>query len=266
MNPVQKAISELKFRIPAPILQQAFTRPRFGQRPLPVSLDAAIREQVIDARVRVDCNLVGGTELVIPLDGVPFEMWDSYTWVYRIPSHLTQNRPITRVMSLTFGSPIQNGIALQGSSGNSSLLSAAAGVMSSQAPIPIISTAYLRLIGENTVLVQDSISLPNNIALRCVVENDPDFTQLRSTTVPHFCKLVELATKAYIHNTLTLEIGMGQLVGGAELGRFKEIVDGYADANELYETYLRETWQRVSIFDDTSSRERMLRSITGGQR
>lgn len=266
MNPVQKAISELKFRIPVPILQEAFTRNRFGQRPLPVGLDASIREQVIDARVRVDCNLVGGTELVIPLDGLPFEMWDPYTWIYRIPSHLVQNRKISQVMSLTFGTPVQNGIAMMGAPGTSSLLNAAAGVMASQAPIPIVSTAYLRLIGENTVLVQDSIALPTNIALRCVVENDPDFTQLRPTTVPHFCKLVELATKGYIYNTLTLEIGMGQLVGGAELGRFREIVDGYADANELYETYLRDVWQRVAIMDDTTSRERLLRSITGGQR
>lgn len=266
MNPVQKAIAELKFRIPVPILQEAFTRSRFGQRPLPVGLDASIRELVIDARVRVDCNLVGGTELAIPLDGLPFEMWDPYTWIYRIPSRMTQNRAISRVLSLTFGTPVQNGIALQGSTGNSSMLYAAAGVMASQAPIPIISTAYLRLIGENTVLIQDSIALPTNIALRCVVENDPDFTQLRPTTVPQFCKLVELATKAYIYNTLTLEIGMGQLVGGAELGRFREIVDGYADANELYETFLRDVWQKVSIFDDTTSRERMLRSIVGGQR
>lgn len=266
MNPIQKAIIDIKFKIPAEILNAAFIGREFGQRALPVSLDSQIREKVIEAKVRLDCDLVGGVEVLIPLISVVQEFVDPYTVVMRIPKNLTQNKNISRVVSMNIGTGQLSGAATMGLEGYSQSLDAAAGVMASQAAIPIISTAYVQLIAENTILVTDNMALPNNVHLRCYLENDADFTQLRSTTYPKFSKLVELATKAYIYNVLTIPVGQGLLVGGIELGRFREILDSYADSAELYETYLEETWKKVNILDDGMSRERHLRMIIGGHR
>lgn len=266
MNPIQKAIADVKFKIPLEILTAAFIHREFGKRPLPLTVDAMIRQKVIDERVRLDCDLVGGTEIAVPLTGVVPEYIDPYTVVYRIPKNLTQNRTISRVLSLGLGTGLAQNMLNSSYNGYSPMLNAAQGVMSAMLPIPIVSTANIRLIAENTILVTENISLPANTFLRCYVENDTDFSQLRSTTYHKFTKLVELATKAYIYNTLTISIGQAQLSGGQELGRFREIVDGYADANELYETFLQEEWRKVAIMDDAMSRERHLRIIVGGNR
>ena len=62
MNPITKALSELKFRIPKPILEKAFLpKKTWGglHHKTPVSLDYRIREAVIDARVMVGAQVRG---------------------------------------------------------------------------------------------------------------------------------------------------------------------------------------------------------------
>lgn len=267
MNPIQKAIMDVKYKIPPHILQAAFVHREFGHRPLPVDVDALIRDRVINARVMVDCNLVGGQQVVIPLSTVAPEYLDPRTIVYRIPKSLTQGRSITRVLAMGVGlGTIASNIVNRNSYGYSAVLDAADAVVDSHAPVPMVSTAYLRLIAENVVMVTEMVALPSNVELRCFLENDEDFSQLRTTAYPKFSRLVELAVKAYIYNELSIPIGQGQLVGGMELGKFREVVDGYADANELYDTYLQETWTKVALFNDGTSRERHLRLISGGRR
>ncbi len=263
-NPIQKALMDVQFKIPPQILQAAFVTREFGHRPLPVNIETLIRDRVIYARVMVDCNLVGGTQLVIPLSTVKPEYIDLNTMVYRIPKSLTQGRTITRLLSLSSGVGTgYNSAMTRNPYGFSAVVDAADAVVASHAPIPLVSTANLRLIGENTVLVTEQVSLPSNVQLTCYVEYDEEFSQLRPTAYPKFSRLVELAVKAYIYNELAIPMGQAQLVGGMELGRFREIIDSYADANELYETYLQETWRRVALLNDAGSRERHLRMLSG---
>lgn len=263
MNPIQKAIADIKFKIPMDVLMAAFAHREFGQRPNPTNIDTAIRYEVIEAKVRPDCDLVGGTQVEIPLASVPAEFLDPYSVVYRIPKNLTQNRTISRVLSVSLGSSRYVGMQPGQTQNYSQMLNAAQAVVDAVSEIPVVSTAYIRLIAENTVLITDNVAIGAYAYLRCYLEHDTDFSQLRSTTYTKFSRLVELATKAYIYNKLAIPMGQAQLVGGQELGRFREIVDGYADAAELYETFLEETWRKVAIMDDTTSRERHLRMLVG---
>jgi hypothetical protein len=267
MNPIQKAIMDVKYKIPPQILQAAFVHREFGHRPLPTDVDALIRDRVINARVMVDCNLLGGQQVVIPLSTVAPEYLDPRTVVYRIPKSLTQGRSITRPLSMGVGlGTVASNIMNRNSYGYSAVLDGADAVVDSHAPIPMVSTANLRMIAENVVMVTEMVALPSNIELRCYIENDEDFSSLRTTAFPKFSRLVELAVKAYIYNELSIPMGQGQLVGGMELGKFREIIDGYADANEMYDTYLQETWNKVATFTDANSRERHLRLVSGGRR
>lgn len=264
MGAIQKAIQEVKFAIPEEILNEIFLKREFGRTPLPVSLDTMIREKVIDARVMVDCNLLGGTQVELPLASVQPMQVDNYKTIYQIPMSLTQNRVISKVLSLTMANSTMLNSSYMGVEGYSQILEAAKGMMASQAGIPIVSTAYIRLIAENTVLVSDYMSLPRTAFLRCFLENDNEYSQLNPMTYPHFSQLVELAVKAYIYNKGRIQVGMGQLVGGMELGVFRETIDGYSDANEMYKTYIKEVWTKVMIMDDPRSKERMLRMAVGG--
>jgi hypothetical protein len=264
MGAIQKAIQEVKYAIPVEILNEVFLKKEFGRTPLPVSLDTMIREKVVEPRVMADCNLLGGTQVELPLGGVNPDVIDRTKIVYRIPKSLTQNRTISRVLSITMGPASMMNSSYMGVEGYSQILDAAQGMMASQAGIPIVSTAYIRLIAENTVLVSDYLSLPRASYLRCYLENDDEYSQLNSMTYPHFCELVELAVKAYIFTNAIIPIGQAQLSGGMELGRFREIIDGYSDANQMYRDFIREKWTKVMLMDDPKSKERYLRQLTGG--
>ncbi|QVD49112.1 hypothetical protein LUCX_42 [Xanthomonas phage vB_XciM_LucasX] len=264
MGAIQKAIQEVKFDIPKEILQEVFVTREFGRTATPASLDAMIREKVITARVMEDCNLLGGTQVELPLVSVNPEMVDQYKLVYRIPMSLTQNRRISRVVALTIGQSTMMNSSYMGVEGYSQIMEASQGMMQAQAGIPVVSTAYVRLIAENTILVTDYMSLPRNAFLRCYLENDDEFSQLNPQTYPHFQKLVLLAVKAYIYTNAVIPMGMGQLVGGMELGRFREIVDSYSDANQMYADYIREVWTKVLYMNDPRSKERSLRWLVGG--
>jgi hypothetical protein len=271
LNPIQKAIAEVKYSIPMEILQQAFVVQPFKHisgpnvaRPVPVSIDHQIRQQVINPRVIEDCNLNGGVEINIPmLDLVPNNV-SPYDVIYTIPKSLTQGRSIVGIKSMTVGQGSVRGTTNMGMTGASPMMDAAGSVLASALPIPLVSTAYVQLIGENTVLINDNMALPNNVWLRCIVEADSDFSHLQSRTYGRFAELVEYAVKAYIYNVLVIEVGMAQLVGGQELGKFKEILESYADANENYKTFLRDTWRVVALLDDPSQHQRHLRMINGG--
>jgi len=53
-------------------------------------------------------------------------------------------------------------------------------------------------------------------------------------------------------------------MGGMALGRIKEIVDSYADANELYQEYLMTKWQKIALMQDSSSVGRYMKLLIGG--
>ena len=261
VNLIQKALDEVRFCIPEAILDLVFVSRDYRQRRLPVSVDAKIRELVIQQRVMVDCRLVGGTQVEIPLEGLVPEFYGNFEAIYRIPKNRTQNRVISNVYSIAY-SNLTGGSTMQvGDSNASALLGAAAQVFAAVTPANIISTAYLELIGENTVLVRDNTILPTNLTLRCMLEYDEQFSSIKPTSYHDWCKLVELATKAYIFNNYAIKMDEGVLQGGVQLGRIREIIDGYSDSNELYYTHLRDTWRKVSLLNDTESKQRHLRAL-----
>lgn len=264
MSAIDKAIQDVRFAIPTEVLNEVFLKKEFGRSPLPVSLETMIREKVIEPRVMADCKLLGGTQVELPLDSVRPEPIEHNKIVYRIPKALTQNRTISRVLSITIGRASSINGAFMGMQGYSQILAAANGMMSAQASIPIVSTAYVRLIAENTILVGDYLTLPQSAYLRCYLEADDEYSQLNPTTYPHFSQLVELAIKAYIYANAIIPIGQAQLSGGMELGRFREIVDSYSDSYQMYKDFIVEKWTKVMLMDDPRSKERHLRTLVGG--
>lgn len=265
MGPLAKAIDEVKFRIPRAILETVFIKRAQAWRVTPLSLDEHILNEVVRPRVLVDCNLVGGTEVFIPLDGVPVQRNNDYTSVYRIPKDKTQGRSIMSVLNITFSDPTKvSSYGVAAGSQNSIMMQAGQAVMDAMGSIPVTSTAYVQLIGENVVMVRDTVVLPANIYLRCVLANDENMAHLQLRSYREFAQLATLAVKAYIYNEYVITMDIGELHGGQQLGRFKEIIDGYADSEELYQTFLTEQWQKVALMNDRESYTRLLRLTMGG--
>lgn len=267
MNALRKALDDIKFVIPRPILNTVFVERQSSWRTQAPSLDDQILNAVIRQRVLVDCNLVGGHEITVPLTNLTPEEVDANSVVYRIPKELTQNRSIVSVLNITYVDI--NSIAgsmYYGNCGVTAEQSAAQGLLDAIAPMPMISSARVNLIGENVVLLRDNIRPPGNSYLRCIIGHDEAMSHLSPRSYRAFCKLVEYAVKSYIYNEYIVEMDMGELRGGHNLGKFKDVIEGYADAEELYDTFFRERWQKISFQNDRESMGRLIKMVAGGGR
>lgn len=267
MGPLNYAVQQMHFRIPRRLLELVFVERTKRWRAAGGNIDEAIRNQVIRPRVLVDCDLHGGTEHWVGLETVPYERTDDYTSVYRIPKSLTQNRSIIAALNVTFTDALRsNAYGAVGGMDASTQLQAAQAVMDAHGVIPQTSTAQVQLIGENVVMVRDSMVLPPNVYLRCILANDENLAHLQLRSYPYFVKLCELAVKAFIYNKIVIEVDIGEIQGGQVIGKIKEILDSYADAEQQYEEYMTTTFQKVLFMNDQTSVDRFQKLLIGGYR
>lgn len=266
MTPISKAIEEVHFNVPRDILDRTFLDPRLIQRGVPVSVDTKIRSEVIEKRVLVDCNIYGAMQVAIPLAGLIPELLDPFSAIYRIPKSLTQGRSITSTLSVSFGQNTRMPGSNSFLNNSSPLITATNQILDSAMPIPTVSTAYVQLIGENTILIEGEITLPRDIYLRCMLSHDSEMTNIKPASYLTFSRLVVFAVKDHIYRNIQIPMDMGYLHSGMQLGTFKEIVDSYADASELYYTHLEEVWRKTSLMNDEISWRRHLKTLVGGGR
>lgn len=267
MMAITKALLEVRMNIPPQILQEVFAPKTTWHRPSSNTINENIMATVIRPRVAVDCDLVGGVEILVDLTGIPMEVTNDYTSVYRIPKGKTQGRSIISVSSITYGDLTRMSVLNAApSQGQSAMLQAGDSLVNAMGSFPTLGSAQVQLIGENVVMVRDQITLPPRSFLRCTIGNDEALSHLQVRSLIAFSKLVVLAVKAYIYNELIITLDQAKLQGGQELGAFKTLVESYADANELYQTFLAEHWTKVAFMNDRESYSRFLKMVIGGPR
>lgn len=266
MNIIAKALDEIKFSIPIQVLQVAFQDDLHQWRRAPVGLDQLIQEKVIKPRVLIDANLVGGQEIIISLGDILPSYNDTHSIVYTIPPEKLAYREIVSVLSVGYIPFVAAG-ALGALSGpmmapgcGNDLMSAGQRVGMAASNIPMITNATCDLIGHNTVLIRDQYRSSPVYQLRCVVANEANLSNINPRSYHSFSELCIHAIKAYIYNTLIIKIDQAYLAAGQELGAMKNYVESLADANENYQTYLREVWRKTAFVNDTINHERFIRS------
>ena len=270
MNAIRIAIDEIRYRIPRDILRAVFITPYQGYYAKAQSLDDCILNAVIRPRVMLSCDLVGGTEVTISLEGLTPQVTNRLESIFKIPKDRTQNRTITSALSFSYMSVASAQYAtmesqwMRGSVSPSMVAGRA--MMDAASPMPVPSTARVALIGENTVMIRESVAVGGFGWLRCILGNDEQMSNLQVRSIPDFCKLCELAVKSYIYNEYSIELDRGRVEGGFEIGKFKEIVEQYADAEAMYQEYLTTRWAKVAFANDRESYERHIRRMIGGYR
>lgn len=264
MNIIYYAINNLKHAIPHEILELCFS-PQRGVTQVPQwytydaakSVDANIRDKIIEGRVNIDCNLLGGVQIAIDLSKLPYTEYDIYTKIFNIPLEQTGFRKIVSVMHVSYMNDAY-GYQSLGYRTNS-LLGAAQDLYQAMASMPIVSTANCSLVGENTVMIRDSMTRhSSDLCLSCIVENDEAMANLKPGIYLLYSELVTLATKAYIYNNLSIAMDQGAMTYGYNIGAIRDTVSNYADANELYLTMLRERWQKAAVTNDRARMKRLI--------
>jgi hypothetical protein len=272
MNAIQHALNELKHVIPMPILREAFLndlirQETWGRRHAPVvSIDHVIRDKVIEGRVIPGMNLISGQRELIPLFGLIQEQQPDWSLVVQIPKDRTDGRSITAVYAMVTGTPtgaLGGSVSMQSGGYGSGLIDALRANQLSRAQMPLMSDANIQLIGDNTLLIRSPLRLAGTLYLDCQLENNNTLSHIPASAWKHFKKLVEYAVKAYIYNNINISMDEAQISGGMSLGTFRSVVDGYSDANELYEEQMNK-WQKVAILSDPLSHLDHIQSIVGG--
>jgi hypothetical protein len=255
MNAISKAMSEIFFSIPKETLQLAFNdNPAYGLR----SIDETIMSRVIRPRVLVDCNLVGGVEVYIPVNGCRV---DNYLtpylaeYVITVPKSLTGNRSIITALGL-----IVNRSLVGHTAKSTELSSLMDKQMTAVSPPTMIATSRMELIGENMILIADPSMWFVDGSLKVIVENSDNLSNISPRSYLQFSKLVILATKAYIHNQLIIKIGKGYIQNGHELSVINDTVADYSSANTDYNEFITTTWAKVAYHNDPN---RISNFITG---
>lgn len=271
MNAIQFAISEVKNIIPMPILRVAFQddlirQETWGRRNAPVvSVDHVIREKVIEGRVMPSINLISGQRELIPLGGLIQEQQPDWSLVINIPKSLTHGRSITAVYAMVTGTPtgsLGGSVSMQFGRG-SAIVDGLRAAMQSREQMPLLSDANIQIIGDNMLLIRSPMRLAGTLYLDCQLENDALLSNIPPAAWKHFKKLVEYAVKAYIYVNINIPMDEAQIYGGMAIGKFREVVDGFSDANDLFEEQLK-IWERVAILSDPLSHQDHIQGLVGG--
>ena len=270
MLALKKAVEEVRWQIPPEILKVVFMSRIQNWRSTASSLDEQIMLNVIRPRVLMDANIVGGTEINVPLEGLQAQIVDNYMAVYNIPKSRTQGRSIMSVSSISYASMSATSLiaASQAFSvcSQTPVLAAGQALFDSVNTIPNISSARVSLIGENVILVQDTAVPMAYGFITCTIANDENLNNIQMRSILNFADLCVLAVKAYIYNEYRIKIDQGFISGGQEIGAFKDIIEEYRDANQMYRDYLRNTWQKVAYMNDRVKMTRRIRSQAGSWR
>ncbi|QZA70996.1 hypothetical protein AH06_226 [Erwinia phage AH06] len=277
MSAIDHAINDVMWNFDPSLLRAAFMTNDVAyyhtgiRQVLNTTINEAIRTKVIDAKVRRDCDVVGGVEVIIPLRNVEYIQPDNFTTVFRVPKELTNGRVITSILSVMYGFPDAlfgaSGQGIGSYTGSMNLTCGGGGaitqglqqVLSSYGPAPEIQMTNVALIGQNMVAIYETQMITNMLTLRCIVSNDTEMSNIPVRAYTRFSQLVNYAVKAYIYQRLRIPVDQGALVGGVELGAFKDTIESYADAVDNYTDFLETRWKKTAAWSDKLRKHRAIR-------
>lgn len=269
------AISRIKRAIPKALLQEAFLPQRYdpGRKTrsygnvLAQSLDDQIKSKVITGWIAPDLDNFAGVEDTIPLSLGTRETYDSWNVIYKFDSRALGNRTINKVHEVLYGMESGYGagnygpISPQGSKMNHVMRD----ITRASTGAPTTGTAYVELIGPNIVLINDSNALSSWAYLRCTLSFDDTFSEIKPIYRSDFAQVAVLAAKAFIYNTLVIDVDEGVIRSGKALGRFREILDSYSDSLEVYDDLMNTKMRKIMIMNDTEQYRKVMKLALGAK-
>lgn len=241
-------LTRIMYTIPVDLLKLAFFQyMKMGNRGM--NIESLIETHIIKGRVLKDCNLMGGRvksiilrydymETVVPIYA-GYGMDINYT-LYRIPAFERDNVPIIEVSNLTYPGPAVAGMPPAQLNFGATVGSLAAGVLDSHT----LSTAVVRPIPE--LLCGDLVRLipaqynGNEWVLNCRLAYDDQFTNLNSSAIDTLAELCVCAMKQYCYVKLAINIDRSIVEMGYDIGRIREFVDEYKEAEPRYKELLKD--------------------------
>lgn len=269
MNALQYTFNNIiRMNIPMEILELAFPQKRGST---PVSLEERMMIDCIRPIIMTDMNILGGEMAFINIglcntvavsDFSLYEQLGSF--IIEVPKTLTNNKSIVAVYSLLMGGYLNGHNNGLDSYGNciSPLVTEGAKLMSVVDRASVVQTARMELVGENKILIEAYPPFVRYGILKVNLSNNANLENIQPSYYPHVANLITLGIKRYIYNKLRIQLDVGHIYAGHEIPGFKEIVDSYADAEELYKEYLK-VWGKIGVLNDSRKMTQFTSTMIG---
>lgn len=273
MDAVSYCIAKIRQNIPRQLLDEAFKPQRYDpirsvrryDNVLSQSIDDLIRTKIMEGMVALDLEQFAGTEDTLPLniaEKIPYDPWNV---VYRFNKKDLGGRNIIKVHEVLFATNLGYGVDGFGAHNRSRdmLTSVARDISRATVGTEATGTAYVELIGPNTILVNDINIITGYTRLRCTLTYDKLFNEIKPAYRKDLADLSVMAAKAYIYNTLVIDVDEGIIRSGKALGSFKEQLDKYSDSMQMYDEMLETTMRKIAIMNDTEQYRKVMKLALG---
>lgn len=275
MDAVSYCVSKIRQHIPRQLLDEAFKPQRYDpirsvrryDNVLSQSLDDLIRTKIMEGMVGIDLEQIAGTEDLIPIsmaERIPYDPWNV---VYRFNKKDLGGRNIIKVHEILLGYNLGFGVGGYGEQNRSKdmLTSVARDISRATVGVESTGSAYVELIGPNTVLVNDINIISGYTTLRCTLTYDKLFNEIKPAYRRDLAALSVLAAKAYIYNHLVIDVDEGVIRAGKTLGSFKQTLDKYEDSIQMYEEMIDTTISKIAIMNDTEQYRKVMKLALGSR-
>lgn len=250
MDAIQYMVSSAKRTIPDEILSLAFRPPR--SYITNISIDMMIEKNVIVPWVMTDLNILGGTEIVIPLDSVEVHTDDPNGVYIEIPEAVTSGRAIISVLSIVSNTTYQT---YDTGTATGKLDANLGGHLSG------VHNTMIERISERGVFIYGDYASISGMMLRLIVEYSSRLAEINPRSYKHLEKIATHAVKAYIYKTLIVKMNKAELYNGHELSIIKDIVDRYEDEYEKYTEHIDGKIRKVLFINDTIRMRRFVSAM-----
>lgn len=243
MNVIDYCLRRIRRKIPEPILRLAFIPDNLRRLGIASGLDDQIMNEVMSEHVIPEITKFGEFAEV-DLQGLPYEndTEDYYSRIYHIDEFKTGGREIigaylavTPVAGQAYTLP-PAGSYLDGAT--TGILASTQQVVDSQSALPRISSPEVRVLGPNTVKIKDPGMFVYATKLMAKLALSDELNEIKPDFYPRVAELAVFAVKGYIYNKLIFDMDAGKLENGMEFGAFKNVIEGYSDANDSFDDML----------------------------
>ena len=259
-NAIKIALGRVKKQIPHAVLDIVFVQKQSAPRP--ITLDQSIINTIVMKIVQPDCNLVGGrpTQIALKQSWHETALQDTsyinagigpYS-IYRVPAEARKDAPITEVTHVQYPMPYGNGESYGRSQAGGTICDASTALLNSHTGGGLSPTPTAELLQGDLVRLHPGGYAHIDWVLNCKVGYDENMTNLNTSAIQSFARLVVTATKQYIYNSLIIDLDRGFIEGGAEVTSIKNIVEPWVDLEEGYQEELK-TYFGANMLDVTTA-------------
>lgn len=253
MTPAETAVKYVARFINKMVLADAFLDPEERKLRGGNALYGAMQKKLIEEFLCHELSSLGGTTKFIPLENIPFRKVDNWTKIFEIPDHLREGKDVVRASfvnrSVRAGTNILSPNNINQWGRNSGLPQSVEQMARSNLAIAKTMTAELEFIGPNMFELRDFNIVHLQPTLECKLAYSKDMNEITQPYQSVFNELVLVAAKNYIYQELSMELDMGKLAMGRELGRYGDLVESFADAGSMYEE-LKPKWRKYLMLMD----------------